>query len=56
MQNWVYITGERDTIQWCQIENRGYLFVYVEVCTSFFTMILTYFCVSSLFDPVPNFH
>ncbi len=31
------------------------LFVYLDVRMSFCTLTFSYFCVSSLFDPVPNF-
>ena len=38
-----------------QFENRGYLFVCVDVCMSFSTLTLMFFYVSSVFNPVPNF-
>ncbi len=46
-----------DTLRGNTIENRGYLFVYicVDVRMSFCTLTLVYFCVRSVFDPVPNF-
>ncbi len=50
--------GERDTLRGYTIENWGYLFVYilcVDVRMSFCTLTLTYFCVRSAFNPVPNF-
>ncbi len=31
------------------------LFIYLDVRMSFCTLTLTYFCVRSVFDPVPNF-
>ncbi len=41
------------------IENQGYFFVYIYICVdirmSFCTLTHTYFCFSSVFDPVPNF-
>ncbi len=39
-----------------QFENRGCLFVYicVDVHMSFCTLTLSYFCVRSVFDPIPN--
>ncbi len=46
--------SEQDTLRGNTIENRGYLFVYVDVRMSFSTLTLVYFCVSSVFDPVPN--
>ncbi len=52
----VIIIGEQASVQWCQIENWGYLFIYVcgrryAICT----LTLVYFCVSSVFCPIPNF-
>ncbi len=52
----ILLASERDTIQWCLIENRGYLFIYV--CGR--TQVILYFdpgifCVSSVIDHVQNF-
>ncbi len=56
----IIIVGERaDTYRGNTIENRGCLFIYLDicmnVCMSFCTLYPPYFCVRSAFDPVPNF-
>ncbi len=50
------IIGERDTLRDNSIENRGCLFMCLDVHMSFCTLTLSYLCVSSVFDPVPNVH
>ncbi len=58
---WFFLASERskrDAYRGNTIEIRGYGFVYiccVDVRMSFCTLTLAYFCVRSVFDPVPNF-
>ncbi len=49
--------SERDTYRGNTIENRGCLFIYIYVWTYVCHLYFDppYFCVRSVFDPVPNF-